>query len=432
MLDRSAAQTADRTPVAQREPPRPPAARRRQRALALLAALALALHALLLGEVGGGGADKRRPGPVSMAIRAIAAEPPTARSEEPPATAALSIAPSSAAVPPVTPVLPAAAALPAATALPSAPPPNVRSARRAREPSPTPEGLRASPANEASTGSADREAAATLAAEALTLTESVPDGVPIQGEVPASSLVSVDTAALATVAPAGAFAPTLPGAGEQPPPLYRTRLPPAATLHYEVRRAFLRGDGEIRWQPAGGAYRLVLEARLAGVTLLLQTSEGTLGPDGLAPRRFLDQRGRRAAQAANFVRASGKITFSGSAVEWPLLPGSQDRLSWMIQLAGIAAGQPELLREGGHISMAVVGARGDAAVWTLRVAGREDVAAARARVHAVKLVRDPRSEHDTSAEIWLDPERSYFPVRAILRNSSGAPDYELLLERIDP
>jgi len=423
MLDRSAAQTADRTPVAQREPLRPPGAHRRRRALALLAAVALALHAALLGQVGGG-ADMRQPGPVSMAIRAIASELPTARSEEPLATPALSIAPS-AAVPPVTPVLPAAAALP------SAPPPKVRSARRAREPSRTTEGLRASPTNEASTGSADREAAA-MAAEALTLTESQPDGVPIQGEVPASSLVSVDTAALATVAPAGALAPTLPGAGEQPPPLYRTRLPPAATLRYEVRRAFLRGDGEIRWQPAGGEYRLVLEARLAGVTLLLQTSEGALGPEGLAPRRFLDQRGRRAAQAANFVRASGKITFSGSAVEWPLLPGSQDRLSWMIQLAGIAAGQPELLREGGHISMAVVGARGDAAVWTLRVAGREDVAAVRARVHAVKLVRDPRSEHDTSAEIWLDPERSYFPVRAILRNSSGAPDYELLLERIDP
>ena len=425
MLDRSAAQMAGRTTVAQREPPRPPSARRRRRALALLAAFALALHAALLGEIGGG-ADMRKSAPVSMAIRAIATEPPIAQSEEPSATGALSTAPSSAALPPVTPPAPAAAALT------SAPPHIVRSARRAREPARTTLGAVALPAAVASTGSAGLEATALPATEALTLTESRPDDLPIQGEVPASSLIPVDTAALAAVAPAGAFAPTLPGAGEQPPPLYRTRLPPAATLRYEVRRAFLRGDGDIRWQPAGDEYRLVLEARFAGVTLLLQTSEGALGAEGLAPRRFLDQRGRRAAQAANFVRASGKVTFSGSAVEWPLLPGSQDRLSWMIQLAGIAAGQPELLREGGRISMAVVGARGDAAVWTLRVAGREDVAAVRARVRAVKLVRDPRSEHDTSAEIWLDPERSYFPVRAILRNSSGAPDYELLLERIDP
>ena len=140
---------------------------------------------------------------------------------------------------------------------------------------------------------------------------------------------------------------------------------------------------------------------------------------------------RRAAQAANFVRDQGRITFSGSAVEWPLLPGSQDRLSWMIQLAGIAAAEPQLLVEGGRISMAVVGARGDASVWTLRFAGAEDVETASGTVHAVKLVREGRSAYDTSAEIWLDPARSYFPVHATLRNSSGAPEYELLLQGID-
>jgi hypothetical protein len=53
-------------------------------------------------------------------------------------------------------------------------------------------------------------------------------------------------------------------------------------------------------------------------------------------------------------------------------------------------------------------------------------------VRAVKLVREGRAAYDTSAEIWLDPERSYFPVHATLRNSSGAPEYDLLLQRIDP
>jgi hypothetical protein len=199
-----------------------------------------------------------------------------------------------------------------------------------------------------------------------------------------------------------------------------------------VSRGVLRGTGTIRWQASGDRYRLALEAQVAGIALLRQTSEGGIDADGLAPIRFVDQRARRSAVAANFRRDDGRITFSGSAVEWPLLPGSQDRLSWMIQLAGIAAAEPELLVDGGRIAMVVVGARGDAGVWTLRYAGRETIEAASGTVHAVKLVREGRSAYDTSAEIWLDPERSYLPVHATLRNSTGASEYDLLLERIDP
>jgi hypothetical protein len=231
---------------------------------------------------------------------------------------------------------------------------------------------------------------------------------------------------------AAGTAPPLLAAGEQPPPLYRTQLPPSVVLHYQVRRGFLRGTGEIRWQASGDRYRLVLEARIAGLTLLTQTSEGNFDAHGLAPVRFLDERARRSAQAANFRRDDGRITFSGAAVEWPLLAGSQDRLSWMIQLAGIAAADPQLLVEGGRITMIVVGARGDAGLWTLRYAGREDIATAWGTVHAIKLVRDGRSTYDTSAEVWLDPERSYLPAHATLRNSSGASEYDLLLERVDP
>ncbi|MBV9889760.1 MAG: DUF3108 domain-containing protein [Rhizobacter sp.] len=232
---------------------------------------------------------------------------------------------------------------------------------------------------------------------------------------------------------AGASAASaIPGGSDHPPPLYATRLPHAATLHYQVRRGFLRGDGEIRWRPAGNAYHLVLEASVAGLTLLVQTSEGTIDRHGLAPVRFVDQRARGAAQAANFVRESGRITFSGTGVEWPLVAGVQDRLSWMIQLAGIVAADPGLLHEGARITMAVVGARGDADVWSLRYIGEESVETPGGSVQAVKLLREGHGANDTTAEVWLDPARSYLPVRATLRNSSGTPEYDLLLGRIDP
>ena len=221
-------------------------------------------------------------------------------------------------------------------------------------------------------------------------------------------------------------------AGEQPPPTYRTLLPAPVTLRYEVRRGFFRGTGEIRWQPSGERYELHLDARLAGITLLSQTSQGEIGATGLAPVRFLDQRARRAAQAANFRRDTGTITFSGPATEWPLLAGTQDRLSWMIQLVGIVAADPERATEGGRISMVLVGARGEASVRTLRFAGRENAETASGTVPAIKFVVDGRSAYDTSYEIWLDPARGYLPAHATARNGAGESEFDLLLERIEP
>ena len=158
------------------------------------------------------------------------------------------------------------------------------------------------------------------------------------------------------------------------------------------------------------------------MTLLTQTSEGGIDGNGLAPVRFLDQRARRSAQAANFRRDDGAITFSGSGVEWPLLAGSQDRLSWMIQLAG------DRRRRAASGSSTAAASRWSSSaraatpsVWTLPLRRpRERSRPGAAPVHAVKLVREARSAYDTSAEIWLDPQRSYLPAHATLRNSAGA------------
>ena len=367
-----------------RGPQRP--ARHRARVLALRTALVVVLHAALLDGAAGSAPLPPDPSRSPVPVRTIVVEP--------------------AATPTAAQTSPSPALLPTPT--------------RPRQPprSPLPEAMRAAPdPGEASAGSpaidvSIVEVAAAAAAEAAK---------------------AASTAAVAQTSTGGvAAANTIPGGGEAPPPVYPTRLPPAATLHYQVRRGFLHGDGQIRWRPAGDAYRLVLEASIAGLTLLVQTSEGAIDLHGIAPVRFLDQRARRAAQAANFGRESGRITFSGTAVEWPLVAGVQDRLSWMIQLAGIVAADPALLHQGARITMAVVGARGDADIWSLRFAGQETIETPSGNVAAFKLSREGHSPGDTSAEVWLDPARSYLPVRATLGNSSGSPEYDLLLSRIDP
>jgi hypothetical protein len=368
--------------------------RRRSRAFVACAALAVALHVAFLDGFGGWAAHAPDIAPMPLSVRTIAVEPAAA---------------------------PAPAAEPAPVAVAAAARPR-RQRPQAR--APAKDGLeeRAQAAPQVSAGSSDHEA-------------SVTDRAAVEPATAASAVADAASAALepAVQSEASSVAlSTIPGAGDRAPPVYPTRLPPAATLHYQVRRGFLRGDGEILWQPAGETYRVVLEARVAGLTLLVQTSEGAIDGNGLAPVRFLDQRARRAAQAANFNRDSGRITFSATAAEWPLVAGAQDRLSWMIQLAGIVAADPALLHEGSRITMAVVGARGDAAIWSLRYAGEETVETAGGTVSAVKLVREGRAANDTTAEIWLDPARSYLPAHATLRNASGASEYDLLFDRIDP
>ncbi len=377
----------------------------RRRAFAACAIVALLIHGGLVGGIGGLdiGSAPERGGGVPVSVRTIAApERPTADIVLVDAETTL-----------VETAVPAPVKKPAA-------------ARRPREPSTVP--TEGEGANERAGARIDSASSAPIMESMSEVPASADSGVAAPGSRPGPILGSN-----AETNPAvGGEAPSLLSPGEQPPPVYRTRLPPSATLRYQVRRGSLRGTGEIRWQASGDSYRLTLEARIAGLTLLIQTSEGAIDDSGLAPVRFLDQRARRPAQAANFRRDTDRITFSGPAVEWPLLPGSQDRLSWMIQLAGIAAAEPGLLVEGGRISMVVVGARGEAAVWTLRCVGREDVETAWGTVHAVKLVREGHSAYDTHAEIWLDPARDHLPARATTRNGAGAAEYDLLLERVEP
>ena len=223
-----------------------------------------------------------------------------------------------------------------------------------------------------------------------------------------------------------------PASREGEIPLYRTLFPPPLTLHYTLSRGALSGTAALEWRPAGDRYELRLDGRLAGINVLVQTSQGSFDDAGIAPLRFTDQRMRRDVKAANFQREVGKITFSGPSTEFPLLIGTQDRLSWMIQLAAVAAAEPQRLAPGGKVALYVVGARGDADLWVFRYVAHESVATGAGSVAAVKFAREPRGPHDTQVEAWLDPARHHLPVRARLSNSPDADALELLLQDIKP
>jgi hypothetical protein len=271
---------------------------------------------------------------------------------------------------------------------------------------------------------------------------------PSAGRNPVVVRPTAPAAAAAAAGPALAEPPTAPvaaatqatpaeapgvasgGAEAAEVPIYSTRMPPAARLSYDLRRGVARGIGELAWAPAEAAYTLGLQGRALGMLLIGWDSRGGFDAAGIAPQRYVDSRRGRDAQAANFRRDSGRITFSGPAVELPLAPGTQDRLSWMLQLPAIVGAAPARFEPGAQVAMWVVGARGDMGVWTFSVEARETIdVPAGSVVGALRLKREPRKPYDTMVEVWLDPARHHLPVKVRMSIPQTGDMTEFLLQQ---
>jgi hypothetical protein len=201
--------------------------------------------------------------------------------------------------------------------------------------------------------------------------------------------------------------------GETVVPRYATRLPASARLDYELQRGALAGSAQLQWQRDGAAYEMRLDGELQGRPVLASTSRGLIDDDGVAPVRLAERRRARELRAANFQRDAQRITFSGPQSSYPLLPGTQDRLSWMVQLPAIVAADPAHARTGTRLTLYVVGTRGDAQAWQFEVLGTESLdLPAGAVAEALHLQRDAERPYDTRVEVWLDPGRQHLPVRA--------------------
>lgn len=222
-----------------------------------------------------------------------------------------------------------------------------------------------------------------------------------------------------------------PGAAEPPAqgevgdaasavPLYPTRPPPAFALRYSLQRGAVMHDVEWRWRPTADGYSAILQERGDAARRLAWRSEGGFDAAGLAPVRYTDRRPGRGVLATNFQRDAAAVTFSGSASAQPLAPGAQDGLSWLLQLAAIAAADPARVAAGGGVTLRVAGLRGEADAWTFEPMGWERIEIAGVETPTLHLRRLPQRAFDTRAEVWLDPARDYLPVRVRWANGGHA------------
>ncbi|RYF71524.1 MAG: DUF3108 domain-containing protein, partial [Comamonadaceae bacterium] len=199
------------------------------------------------------------------------------------------------------------------------------------------------------------------------------------------------------------------------------RVPPSVRLDFAVTgqqgmQPMSGVFGELVWLQDGSSYNARLALRVLFRTLRTQTSVGRLSPAGIEPSRFSDA--RRSEVATHFVRESGQIVFSSSTTPAPLLPGAQDRLSVILQLSALLAGDPQRYAPGSSFSVQTAGPR-DAEVWQFSIDGDETLDTPAGPYQARKLTRLPRKDYDQKIELWLAPALGWLPVRIRQTQANG-------------
>ncbi len=211
------------------------------------------------------------------------------------------------------------------------------------------------------------------------------------------------------------------------------KAPESALLKYQVQGQ-VKGlnywaNAELTWQQDGQTY----ESRLSVGAFLLgsrtQVSKGTLGPEGLMPTRFGDK--SRSELAAHFQRDKGIISFIANSPDAPLLKGAQDRLSVVIQISSLFAGDPTRFPLGTMLSFQTVSQR-EAEVWHFLVEKEELLQLPFGEINAIKLNRKPRREFDQHIELWFAPTLGYLPVRLRITNANGDVVDQLLSKAEKP
>jgi hypothetical protein len=239
---------------------------------------------------------------------------------------------------------------------------------------------------------------------------------PVAPEVPQPPPAADAQPAIAALA----NAPREPAHAVAAAPAQRFSIPASATWHYQVtasvRQFTLQGQAELQWQHDGTSYDARLEISSPLLPRRVQHSAGLLTAEGLAPVRFSDK--VRSEEAAHFQRDQGRVIFSSNRPDAPLLPGTQDRLSVILQLGAMLAGAPAQFPPGTVISIPTAGTR-DAEAWQFTVEGPQELDLPGGKVAAIKLIRNPRREFDQKVELWLATGMDFVPVRLRITQANG-------------
>ena len=196
-----------------------------------------------------------------------------------------------------------------------------------------------------------------------------------------------------------------------------TQLQYAMTGHY---RGPILGEAEVSWLRDGDHYQVRLEVRVPPLFTRRMLSDGVLGPDGLAPRRY-DQETEVALQATR----RETVTFDGDQVllangkTGPREPGVQDTASQFVQMTWLFLTQPDRLQVGKTVEFPLALTR-RVGRWTYDVAERVALPLPFGEIDTFHLTprRDALKPNELSIETWVAPGLQYLPVRILIRQDA--------------
>ena len=196
--------------------------------------------------------------------------------------------------------------------------------------------------------------------------------------------------------------------------------PQKVTLRYDVsQNGITMVAATETLEHDGRSYRINAEWQGKGVFALSargkarRSSEGAVGPKGLAPRQFRDQRGDGPLGMARFEWAKKVLIREREGrIESESLPEqAQDRLSFAY---GFAFAPPA----GGEVSAFIADARGMSR-HRYAVSGREILKTSAGEFESLKLVKQREPGDDRATEIWLAVKRDYLPIRVLVIEKDG-------------
>jgi hypothetical protein len=190
------------------------------------------------------------------------------------------------------------------------------------------------------------------------------------------------------------------------------RRVPVARLEYSVRH-----DGE--------QYEIRTLAKADGLAsfvysgVLTQQSVGRIGPDGLEPSRYVEQRGNRPQRSVSFDHDQRLLTTADRRSTVLLPAGTQDRLSVIYQLGLQARATPERFGVGTTHEVPVA-SMSRVTSQSFSVVGEETLMSADGPLRALHLSRTaPDGSEDPSIDVWLGYDLGMLPVRVRIADPGG-------------
>ena len=240
----------------------------------------------------------------------------------------------------------------------------------------------------------------------------------------ASEPASAHVVAVATApASAPASAPVVAAAASESASAVAFDWPPSTRLSYTFEGYSMGpvyGNAKVEWLREGSRYQVRLEVRVPPLGGRRMVSDGQLGPQGLAPRRYDEETDRLfhdTARVSVFFEPD-RIQLANGKVNDPV-PGVQDTASQFVQMTWLFLTRPELLQPGKVVEFPLALPR-RVGRWTYDVREPVDLQLPFGAIKAYHLEPRPNSRRGKEwlVDIWIAPSLQYLPARITLRQDA--------------